>query len=218
MMPRVSRPRGAATLVEVLVVVAILAVLIGLLLPAVQRVRQAALRSEATNQLRQISLAFHNYLGANGSLPSYPKSPTSAYGYGEVFEVIRPYLEAENGGVDSDGSLMIRNYLSPADPSIQALPKGSGNCSFVVNSQLCRVRADFNGVSDGASNTIAFSERYARCKSGSAAFQQGVIWSLASTTCYNPTAGPNPIPCPPTNDPRSRITQCTPTSFPSRIR
>jgi type II secretory pathway pseudopilin PulG len=92
--------RRAFTLIDLIVVIAIIAILIGLLLPAVQRVREAAARSKSSNNLKQIVLAVYNYNDANtGKLPPLVDvgdgAPTGA-GLSTLFFNILPYIEQDN--------------------------------------------------------------------------------------------------------------------------
>src|ERR1051325_4917033 len=186
---RSSRP--AFSLLELLVVMALLGVFVALMLTAVVRARQSANRTSSPNNLRQLAMAVHSYHDANNALPPYasmtPKYPV----FGSWWIYLLPYVEqqslydkiagshaiASGGGtilippVQQDGIRDARFGLltCPSDPSHPGTDEGTTNYLanwYVLGDGVKGCYGpprDFRDILDGFSNTVLFAEGYAEC-------------------------------------------------------
>jgi len=188
------------TLVELLVVIAIIGMLVGLLLPAVQMAREAARRSQCSNNLHQIAIACHNYATANNNqLPpgvqdkAYSYYPAGYGGYG-LFTLILPYMDQgalfqqidmENkmatsyqGANDSIGNTRIGAYICPS------FPEEPVNTDASKGAYFCGALALYNGVA-GAVHT-------ANDNSGKSSDDHNTYKATPSAQLYRCTEGDVP--------------------------
>jgi prepilin-type N-terminal cleavage/methylation domain-containing protein len=187
------------TLIELLVVIAIIAILIGLLVPAVQKVREAAARIQSLNNLKQMCLALHNCNDTYSKLPpevgffpanGWPNGQSwTPAPHGTIMYFLLPFIEQDplykaTTNYSWNASAPVKTYVAPADPS---MPSGMqtwgtrGATSYAANWNV--FLGDSNGGSnvtivtgmpDGTSSTMVFAERQCLCPIGSGSVQR--IW------------------------------------------
>jgi prepilin-type N-terminal cleavage/methylation domain-containing protein len=181
------------TLIELLVVIAIIAVLIGLLLPAVQKVREAAARIKCDNNLKQLGLAAHNYHDSNGHLPPViGYYPPVGEAFGTCFFHLLPYVEQDNLYRSASG---IVPFPAPDGPTAVHYPGNNNVFATKVDVFLCpsdpsvepdgvMINGQMFAASSYAPNAMVISQRSAPGPQGKARIPADIPDGLSNTILF----------------------------------
>jgi prepilin-type N-terminal cleavage/methylation domain-containing protein len=233
-----SRSRAPAfTLIELLVVVAMISLLISLILPAVQKAREAAHRTKCTNNVKQIALATHVCHDTYGKLPTCGNFfPSTTGRRGSVQFFLLPFLEQTAlfqslpATAESSNGLYTAPppsaFVCPSDPTDDVIEittiwgKVAGVSNYAANVQVFGLQTGVPkytrlpcDVPDGLSNTVFFAERYKVCPDVGAG---RMPWAGAFSTPYDPTFAfslPQALQLPQWSPPQSECNAYTTQSY-----
>lgn len=210
-----KRARAGFTLVELLVVIAIIGVLVALLLPAVQAAREAARRTQCSNNMKQQVIALHNCHDTHLYMPQFgyawPEGSTTLR-QSSTFWSILPYLEQKNlfeklpttttssaffNSSTATGSMVTKvpAYVCPSDPTLRGNATGTGSnynmSSYNVNGEVFvrGIYPSMASMTDGSSNTVMIVEHIALCRilaGGNSAVNGRSVWPAINLTTGDP--------------------------------
>lgn len=206
MMPHPRCRRPGVTVIELLVVLAILLLLAALLIPAVQRVRDAAARMQSSNNLKQLALAVHSFHDTNRGFPPIVGDCVGKTGSLHFF--ILPYIEQGplfNEGTNAvwDNNVWGKPIAIYSDPRDTSAPPGNVYAHWLATTSYPgnwmvfkdgKEMTTIGQITDGTSNTLMFGQRYQMCNGTPAAWGYPGLYLWAPMVAYYNQSLPQQAP------------------------